>query len=175
MITNSSLPFVQLFPGVGVGSPVPHGWHSLVDAPLLIIVGVTGVGKSTTLAHLAQSGFTSTLLPNRRDLTDRLIISTMQTLDGEPNQLVADRKTRFDYTRRYRVRFPGGMSHALTQLWVDLAQLGRFSSFRRSARGRRGRTRQPTLAAGTFHCLGCTGRGTRATFIRAQRCLRSDG
>lgn len=129
MLINSSLPFVQLSPGVGVGSPLPRGWHALVDAPLLIVVGVTGVGKSTTLERLAKSGFTHTLLPDRRDLTDRLIISTMQTLDGEPTQLVADRKIRFDYTRRYRARFPGGMSHALTQIWVDLAQFRGFLLF----------------------------------------------
>lgn len=129
MITNSSLPFVQLFPGVGIGSPVPRSWHTLVDAPLFIIVGVTGVGKSTTLERLSQSGLTYTLLPNRRELTDRLIISVMQTLDGQPVQLVADRKTRFDYTRRYREHFPGGMSHALAQIWVDLTQLSGFSLF----------------------------------------------
>ena len=123
-MSTASLPFTQLAPGIAIGSPAPATWQALVDCPLLIIVGVTGVGKSTTLEKLAKTGRPYTLLPNRRILTDQLIISYMQALDQQPIQPVTDRKVRFDYTRRYRERFPGGMSHALTQLWIEPMQLG---------------------------------------------------
>jgi len=113
------LPFTLLAPGVAVGAPVPDGWQPLFTQPLLIIVGLTGVGKSTTLGRLAKSGLPYTLLPNRRELTDQLIIAYMQAEAGVPIQPVTDRTARFAYTRRYRTRFPGGMSHALTQLWTD--------------------------------------------------------
>jgi hypothetical protein len=85
---------------------------------LLILVGVTGVGKSTTMALLARQVPGALLLPDRRDLTDRLLISYMQAVDGQPIEPVRDRRLRFDYTRRYRERFHSGMAHALTQLWI---------------------------------------------------------
>ena len=37
------------------------GWRQLQDAPLLVLVGVTGVGKSTALSALPEFG----LLPDR--------------------------------------------------------------------------------------------------------------
>jgi hypothetical protein len=91
------------------------------NRPLLILVGVTGVGKSTTLDYLQQSALGFSLLPDRRALTDRLIIGYLQTVDGVPVQPVKDRRERFAYTRRYHQLFPGGMSHALSQLVVDTA------------------------------------------------------
>jgi energy-coupling factor transporter ATP-binding protein EcfA2 len=102
----------------------PAADRSIVDLPLLVLVGVTGVGKSTTLKALAEIGHPFTLLPDRRALTDDLIIAALQGEDGLPSQLVTDRVQRFDYTRRYRERYPGGMAHALTQLRVDAAQTG---------------------------------------------------
>lgn len=116
------LSFTLLTPGVATGEPAPAGWCKLADLPLLIIVGVTGVGKSTTLAKLAKSALRYTLLPNRRELTDQLIIPAVQAHDGQPVTPVNDRKLRFGYTARYRQLHPGGMSHALTQLWIDPAQ-----------------------------------------------------
>lgn len=123
-MSTNSLPFTELAPGVAVGTRAPEPWRPLAEVPLLIIVGVTGVGKSTTLQNLAKRGFTYTLLPNRRVLTDQLIISYMQAQAGQPVQPVTDRKLRFDYTRRYREQFGGGMSQALTQLWLDPQALG---------------------------------------------------
>lgn len=118
----ATLPYTELAPGVAVGSPAPAGWRALADCPLLIVVGVTGVGKSTTLGALTRQGFAHTLLPNRRDLTDRLMIAMLQAEDGDPIAPVTDRQQRFAYTRRYRQRHSGGMSHALTQLWVEPRQ-----------------------------------------------------
>ncbi len=118
----ASLHFTELAPGIAVGAPVPPAWRALIKHPLLIIVGVTGVGKSTTLEKLAKTGLDYTLLPNRRVLTDQLLIAYMQALDQQPIQPVTDRKLRFDYTRRFREQFAGGMSHALTHLWIDPTQ-----------------------------------------------------
>ncbi len=109
-------------PGLAYGKPTPSGWQSIQTVPLLILVGVTGVGKSTTLTRLQSSTLAFTLLPDRRELTDQLIIGYLQTLDGRPVQPVTDRRERFAHTRRYHQLFAGGMSHALSQLLVDPVQ-----------------------------------------------------
>lgn len=119
---NPPLAFFELMHGIGAGSPAPAAWQPLAARPLLILVGVTGVGKSTTLSALSAQGVACTLLPDRRVLTDALIIAAMQAADGQPATPVHDRALRFDYTRRFRERHPGGMAHALTLLAVDPAQ-----------------------------------------------------
>ena len=111
--------FTEVTTGLGFGYTLATAWQPLAARPLLIMVGVTGVGKSTTLAALGATNLAFSLLPDRRELTDRLIITYLQQQDGEPVQPVSDRKTRFAYTRRYREQFAGGMSHALYQLQVD--------------------------------------------------------
>jgi hypothetical protein len=128
-LVDSPILFSVLTPGVAIGKPVSEGWRSLVDFPLIIIVGLTGVGKSTTLAALAQEQVGYTLLPNRRDLTDLLLIPAVQRTAGEPIEPVSDRSRRFVYTRRYRAQYAGGMSHALAQLQVDPGQIGPFLLF----------------------------------------------
>lgn len=112
---------IAIGPGLAYGDTQPVGWQSIQACPLLILVGVTGVGKSTTLEGLQTSGLRFSLLPDRRELTDRLLIGYLQSLDGLPVQPVTDRRERFTYTRRYHQLFPGGMSHALSQLWVNNA------------------------------------------------------
>jgi hypothetical protein len=119
----TELSFTQLAPGVGIGAGAPVGWRMVAERPLLVLVGVTGVGKSTTLAALADANLRYHLLPDRRDLTDRLIIPAMQARAGQPVAPVQDRKLRFEYTRAYRELYPGGMAHALAQLWIDPAAL----------------------------------------------------
>ncbi len=114
--------FEQLERGIGVGWPVPEGWQSISTRPLLIMVGTTGVGKSTTTAALAAQGLTFTLLPNRRSLTDKLIISKMLKADERPIQSL-NRIERFNYARCYREQFPGGMAQILTQLQVEPEQV----------------------------------------------------
>ena len=81
----------------------------------LFLLGLTGVGKSTAVAALQNSGVSLTLLPNRRALTDELIIPEMQRAAGQPAQNVSDRLERFELTRRYRESYPGGMVYALLQ------------------------------------------------------------
>ena len=93
MVTeNVSRSFERLGYGVGVGHPAPSGWQHIADCRLVIIVGVTGVGKSTMLSQLDRTGRRFTLLPDRRSLTDRLIIAEMQLADGVPVTQVRDRK-----------------------------------------------------------------------------------
>ena len=81
----------------------------------LFLLGLTGVGKSTAVAALQNSGVSLTLLPNRRALTDALIIPEMQRATGQAVQPVRDRLERFELTRRYRETYPGGMVHALSK------------------------------------------------------------
>jgi hypothetical protein len=113
------LPFAELGPGVGIGAPAPGGWESVADCPLLVVVGVTGAGKSTALQAVSAAGLDYCLLPDRRALTDRLIIPRVQAQRGEAAGPVSDRRRRFEYTRAYRQENAGGMAHALAQLWID--------------------------------------------------------
>jgi hypothetical protein len=117
--STAVLPFQLITPHLAVGTPSSGGWLSLKSLPLIILVGVTGVGKSTLLSELTQQEADYLLLPDRRDLTDQLIISHMQAVDGLPVAPVTDRGQRFTYTRRYRELYAGGMAHALTQLWIS--------------------------------------------------------
>jgi len=100
---------------------LPVGFHPLVELPLVIMVGLTGVGKSTVLQLLPEQGLRFTLLPNRRDITDQIIIASLQAEAGQPVGPVTDRLERFEYTARYRDKFPGGMAHALSRLVINTA------------------------------------------------------
>lgn len=114
--------FRQLSNWLAVGT-AGEPWQALSERPLLILVGVTGVGKSTTVQALQTAGWSFTLLPNRRELTDELIIGQMQAAAGEPVQPETDRIKRFAYTAQYREQYPGGMAHALSQLFVKPQQI----------------------------------------------------
>ncbi|GEM44977.1 AAA family ATPase [Deinococcus cellulosilyticus] len=86
--------------------------YPLKDQPILIVVGVTGVGKSTTLDELQALGVPFTLLPNRREVTDDFIF------DGE---VITDRSERFKRTAKFRETHPGGMGQLLTELYLQEA------------------------------------------------------
>ena len=90
---------------------------------LLILVGLTGTGKTTAVNALRGQGCRFLLLPNRRDLTDRLIIAHLQQRDGVPVAPVPDRTQRFAYTRRYRELYPGGMAYAVGEWLMVNGQL----------------------------------------------------
>lgn len=79
---NSAPPFTQIEDNFGYGSNPPSGWIYLPQTAPLILVGVTGVGKSRTVEELIAQGLALTVLPNRRLLTDKLIIDKLQRLDG---------------------------------------------------------------------------------------------
>ena len=95
----------------------PPAFQPLGEFELIILVGLTGVGKSTIVEHLQQA-VDFTLLPNRREITDALMITALQMEDGETPYPVDDRIKRFEYTARYRGKYPGGMAHALSRLVV---------------------------------------------------------
>jgi putative ribosome biogenesis GTPase RsgA len=59
----------------------PPQFRPLTDFVLVILVGLTGVGKSTIIAAL-QERLDFTLLPNRRNITDEIIITSLQEEDG---------------------------------------------------------------------------------------------
>ncbi len=99
------------------------GWCRIDERPLLILVGLTGVGKTTTVKALKTAGMDFVLLPNRRAITDAVLIPAMQRANGEPVTPVQDRSRRFAYTRQYRAHFPGGMAYALSQMVVKQAML----------------------------------------------------
>jgi hypothetical protein len=98
---------------------IPAGFQSLIEFPLVIMVGLTGVGKSTVLELLPNNGLSFTLLPNRREITDQIIIAWLQAEARQAPFPVTDRLERFEYTARYRAKFPGGMAHALGRLVVN--------------------------------------------------------
>ena len=98
---------------------LPTALQPLTRLPVVVMVGLTGVGKTTTLELLAQQGVSFTLLPNRRTITDQLIIATLQREAGQQPHPVTNRIARFDYTARYRARFPGGMAYAVSRLALD--------------------------------------------------------
>ena len=97
----------------------PSSLRPLTELPLVIIVGLTGVGKTTTLELISKSKATITLLPNRRKITDEVIISCLQQEDGEVHHPITDRVARFEYTARYRATYRGGMAYALRRLAID--------------------------------------------------------
>ena len=72
-----SAKFELLAEGLGVGRP-PSGWVAIVDMPVLVLVGVTGVGKSTAVDALRTRMDGLSLLPNRRKLADLLVIPSVQ-------------------------------------------------------------------------------------------------
>ena len=101
----------HVLPGL---SPTPRsGWPGLAGRPLTVLVGVTGVGKSTALTALLSGNGTLKLLPDRREVTDAVMILPVA---GGP---VSDREARFELTARYRALHPGGMAQALGSLCAD--------------------------------------------------------
>ena len=93
----------------GLSATAHDRWLPLAAQPLLVLVGVTGVGKSTALAAL--EGLKR--LPDRREVTDAVMIVP------QAGQAVADREQRFALTAQYRRTHPGGMAQALGSLHAD--------------------------------------------------------
>ena len=92
-------------------------WQRLRDLEFFVLVGVTGVGKTTTLEAMRTVGIHYGELPDRRTITDVVMIDA---LAGRP---VQDREERFALTRQYRETHPGGMAEAIGQLGVNLEHL----------------------------------------------------
>lgn len=98
----------RLAEGVAIGPP-PPGWRPVPGEPLVVLVGLTGSGK-TTLGRALIESWGATPLPDRRALTDAVIL-------GEAEGAL-DRAGRFAATARFRERAPGGMGEVLAALSV---------------------------------------------------------
>ena len=88
----------------------PAQTRLLAELPLTVLVGVTGVGKSTALAALPPGQLR--VLPDRREITDAVM------LWPQVGRAVSDRQERFALSARYREQHPGGMAQALAELWA---------------------------------------------------------
>lgn len=120
MSSSENTSFDLFKPWLGVGRPTSYTWEPIsMQQSLLILVGVTGVGKTTTVEALRHAGLSFVLLPNRRELTNKLMITWVQDHKNVPRMPVKDRTERFAHTAYYRQHFPGGMAHTLARLWVN--------------------------------------------------------
>lgn len=111
------IPLADKYP---LASLLPRaGFRPLGDQALLMLVALTGTGKSTTLTLLRRrlSGCSSAVIPSRREIADWIAIPTAQTLAGEPIVPVPDRRRRFAYTRAFAEQAPGGMAAAFSWLY----------------------------------------------------------
>lgn len=105
--------FVARYPNVRLRAEA--GFISLADVPVCMVVGLTGTGKSTTLAEVAALREAGTVhycddIPERRELADLIIIPTAQVISGELVQPAKDRERRFELTRRFALDFDSGGS-----------------------------------------------------------------
>jgi len=97
------------------------GRRPLGDHALVMLVGLTGTGKSTTLGLLrGRAGdLAGGVMPSRREVADWIAIPMAQALAGDPLGPVSDRVRRFAYTRHFAEHVPGGMAAAFS--WLRLA------------------------------------------------------
>lgn len=114
--TSPLLPHLRLPTTPPAGVEVPLG-----DLPLIVLVGVTGVGKSTALGALNSPELR--VLPDRREVTDAVMIWP------QAGKTVSDREERFRLTAQYRQDHPGGMAQALGSLVADTRHWGQRPVF----------------------------------------------
>jgi hypothetical protein len=96
-----------------------EGLVSLKTQPLLILVGLTGVGKSTLVEALGLPR-----LPDRRELVDLYVLPRYGAKPPIP------REERFRLTRRFREEFPGGVAEVLARGYAPPAPLLLFDGLR---------------------------------------------
>jgi len=92
------------------------------EVPLLILVGLTGVGKSTLVEALGLPR-----LPDRRELVDRYVLPRYGAEPPIP------REERFRLTRRFREEFPGGVAEVLYRGYAAPRPLLLFDGLRGEA------------------------------------------
>ncbi|GBF81950.1 AAA family ATPase [Aphanothece sacrum] len=114
MTSSESLRLITSEIGFNPLNNSPKDWQSITEYPLLILVGLTGVGKTTTTDALLNSELNFSLLPNRRILTDQVIFPTI-TNSKDP---ILCRIQRLELTKQYQQLYPPGMAYILSQLQV---------------------------------------------------------
>jgi hypothetical protein len=122
-VTSGGAELQSLGRSVLLEDEAPPHWQPIIEMPIVVVVGVTGVGKSTTIELLTKL-LPCFVLPDRRNLADRVVLPAVQDELGLPRAPVRDRVERFRMTARYRESHPGGMAHALSRLRIDPAALG---------------------------------------------------
>lgn len=97
------------------------GYHSLAQHQIVMLMGLTGSGKTTTLSALRQmlDGAGMDVIPSRREVAEWIAIPTVQMLRGQPLRHVSDRVARFQHTKAFAERVTGGMAAAFS--WLQLA------------------------------------------------------
>lgn len=113
------LPLAERYPLASLESGA--GRHPLAHQAMLMLVALTATGKSTALelvrARLAGMG--APIIPSRRELADWIAIPLAQSWADEPLTPLTDRVQRFQYTRRFAQRVPGGMAAAFSWLQIS--------------------------------------------------------
>ncbi len=127
---------------------------------IIFIVGQTAVGKSSTLEALFKNQPSLHLLPNRRELTDEIIIPEMLMDAGKELTPIKDRVERFALTAAYRKKYQTGMIHAL-KLFLDKGTIPQTSLVFDNIRG----LEECQGALETFH-------GARFIFLYAPPLVR---
>ena len=96
-------------------------YHSLAQHRIVMLVALTGTGKSTTLKALRQmlGGAGMDVIPTRREVADWIAIPSVQVMRGQPLRQISDRVQRFQHTKAFAERVPGGMATAFS--WLQLA------------------------------------------------------
>jgi energy-coupling factor transporter ATP-binding protein EcfA2 len=156
--------FELLADGLGVGEDVPAGWQRLADQAFVILVGGMGSGKSTLLQALQRTSFSHYLLPDRRVLTNQLIVAPQQRAAGLPVRILS-RAERLPYIWRYQASYPAGMAYAISQLWLD-PHLIRDPIIFDGLRGEEeARFALENMPRANFFCLSCPAR------VRLERLL----
>lgn len=125
---NESIGFEYIQPYLGTGSATPPGWKAITSFSLIVIVGVTGTGKTTFINNLAEAGYDFELLPDRRDLTNQLIIAPLQREDRQEVHTLP-RMQRVPYIRRYQQSHSAGLAYAISQLYIDPTVCSNFLIF----------------------------------------------
>ncbi len=113
-------PLSERYPLVSL-SPGP-GWKPLGEQRLLMLVALTGTGKSTALDIVSRrlGGRGLDIIPTRREVADWIAIPLAQHWVGDALSPTPDRVKRFEYTRRFAKRVEGGMAAAFS--WLNLAE-----------------------------------------------------
>lgn len=112
-------PFEQAYPTMRLS---PHvGYRSLMEQPVLMLVALTGTGKSTSLAALQQvaSGAYQSAIPSRRELADLIVLPMAQSLLGEKSTSTLDRVQRFAYTRYFAEQITGSFAAVYASLYLQ--------------------------------------------------------
>lgn len=114
------------------------GYTPLGELPLRMVCGLTGSGKSTTLATLRAGGDHRYRedLPSRRDLADLVVIPAAQAYRGEAIAKVSDRAERFRWTQIFAQEVCHGGSAAAFN-WLNYAHDGQTPLLSEGLRGAR--------------------------------------